>query len=131
MLEIYNEQIRDLFSGIPAKDRPKGGLKVRDNPSSGPFVAGLTKNAVQNYSQVEKLMELGAAARTVAATNMNATSSRAHTVFTVVLTQVSKSPETNKQMKKTSKINLIDLAGSERANGRRLPAGRFRTRAAR
>ena len=72
--------------------------------------------SVQNYDDVEKLMNLGAAARTVAATNMNSTSSRAHTVFTVILTQQQKSPDTGKIMKKTSKINLVDLAGSERAN---------------
>ena len=72
--------------------------------------------SVQNYDDVEKLMNLGVAARTVAATNMNSTSSRAHTVFTVILTQQQKSPDTGKIMKKTSKINLVDLAGSERAN---------------
>ena len=116
MLEIYNETVRDLFSGVPASKAPKGGLKVRDNPKTGPFVQGLTKNAVACYRDVEKLMDLGAAARTVAATNMNATSSRAHTVFTVVLTQTQTSTDTGKAMKKTSKINLIDLAGSERAN---------------
>ena len=93
-----------------------GGLKVRDSLQTGPFVSGLTKNAVETYADVEKLMDLGAAARTVASTNMNATSSRAHTVFTVVLTQEEKSIETGKVMKKTSKINLVDLAGSERAN---------------
>ena len=116
MLEIYNEQIRDLFSSVPRDKLAKGGLKVRDSAQTGPFVAGLTKNAVNNYLDVEKLMDLGAKARTVAATNMNATSSRAHTVFTVVLTQEILSKETNKVMKKMSKINLVDLAGSERAN---------------
>ena len=116
MLEIYNEQIRDLFSSVPRDKTAKGGLKVRDSASTGPFVMGLTKNAVQNYEDVEKLMNLGVAARTVAATNMNATSSRAHTVFTVILTQQQKSTATGKIMKKTSKINLVDLAGSERAN---------------
>ena len=75
-----------------------------------------TLASVQNYDDVEKLMNLGVAARTVAATNMNSTSSRAHTVFTVILTQQQKSPDTGKIMKKTSKINLVDLAGSERAN---------------
>ena len=116
MLEIYNEQIRDLFSSVPRNKLQKGGLKVRDSASTGPFVAGLTKNAVETYKDVEKLMDLGVAARTVAATNMNATSSRAHTVFTVILTQQEKSNTTGKVMKKTSKINLVDLAGSERAN---------------
>ena len=34
-----------------------------------------------------QLMEAGTKARTVHATNMNATSSRAHTVFQIILTQ--------------------------------------------
>ena len=45
MLEIYNEQIRDLFSSVPRNKMAKGGLKVRDSAATGPFVMGLTKNA--------------------------------------------------------------------------------------
>jgi kinesin family member 1 len=46
---------------------------------------------------------------------MNATSSRAHTVVTIVFEQIRKGAD-GKQMTKTSEINLVDLAGSERAN---------------
>jgi len=38
-------------------------------------------------SQIEDIMDEGSKARTVAATNMNATSSRSHAVFTIVFTQ--------------------------------------------
>ena len=37
MLEIYNEQVRDL----QVKTNPKGGLKVRQHPKLGVQVAGL------------------------------------------------------------------------------------------
>uniref|UniRef100_A0A8C6XY17 plus-end-directed kinesin ATPase n=1 Tax=Naja naja TaxID=35670 RepID=A0A8C6XY17_NAJNA len=54
--------------------------------------------------------------RTVAATNMNETSSRSHAVFTIVFTQKKHDAETNMSTEKVSKISLVDLAGSERAD---------------
>lgn len=56
MLEIYNEQVRDLLS----KDNPKGGLSVRQNPKLGMFyVEGLKKVPVGCYAEIEKRMEQG------------------------------------------------------------------------
>jgi len=112
MLEIYNEQVRDLLT----KDNPKGGLQVRQNPKEGSFyVQNLKKVAVGSYIEIEKRTEEGTSNRTVAATQMNATSSRAHTVVTIVFSQISKN-EAGQETKKTSVINLVDLAGSERAD---------------
>ena len=56
-------------------------------------------------------------ARTVAATNMNATSSRAHTIFQIILTQTKVDTAAGKATDKVAIINLIDLAGSERQSG--------------
>ena len=56
----------------------------------------------------------GTANRTVASTNMNATSSRAHTVVTIVFDQITK--KEGGETKKSSVMNLVDLAGSERAD---------------
>jgi hypothetical protein len=62
-------------------------------------------------------MEEGIKSRTVAPTNMNATSSRSHAVFTLVLTQTLE-PDAKgfggRQI--VSKIHMVDLAGSERAD---------------
>ena len=56
MLEIYNEQVRDLLS----KDNPKGGLAVRQNPKLGMFyVQNLKKVPVGSYSEIEMRMEQG------------------------------------------------------------------------
>lgn len=56
MLEIYNEQVRDLLS----KECPKGGLQVRQNPKLGYFyVQDLKKVPVGSYSEIEKRMEQG------------------------------------------------------------------------
>ncbi|CAK8695890.1 unnamed protein product [Clavelina lepadiformis] len=112
MLEIYNEQVRDLLT----KDNPRGGLQVRQNPKLGLFyVEKLKKVAVGSYNEIERRMEEGTANRTVASTQMNATSSRAHTVVTITFDQIQKN-EAGQETKKSSSINLVDLAGSERAD---------------
>lgn len=54
--------------------------------------------------------------RTVAATNMNETSSRSHAVFTIFFTQQRQDSTTGLATEKVSKISLVDLAGSERAD---------------
>lgn len=109
-LEIYNERVRDLLN--PSN---KGNLKVREHPSTGPYVEDLAKLAVQSFQEIENLMDEGNKARTVAATNMNETSSRSHAVFTLTLTQKRHDTETNMDTEKVAKISLVDLAGSERA----------------
>lgn len=55
MLEIYNEQVRDLLS----KDNPKGGLQVRQNPKIGFYVQDLKKVPVGSYKEIEMRMEQG------------------------------------------------------------------------
>ncbi|XP_063722151.1 kinesin-like protein KIF28 [Symsagittifera roscoffensis] len=110
MLEIYNEQVRDLLT----KNSPKGGLAVRQHPSMGFYVDNLKKVPVGSYKEIEARMEEGTKNRTVASTNMNATSSRAHTVVTITFDQVTEA-EDGSRMKKSSTMNLVDLAGSERA----------------
>ncbi|KAL1603640.1 hypothetical protein SLS60_005228 [Paraconiothyrium brasiliense] len=109
-LEIYNEKVRDLLN--PSN---KGNLKVREHPSTGPYVEDLAKLVVRSFAEIENLMDEGNKARTVAATNMNETSSRSHAVFTLILTQKQKDVEMKMSGEKVAKISLVDLAGSERA----------------
>ncbi|RMZ83502.1 hypothetical protein DV737_g1540, partial [Chaetothyriales sp. CBS 132003] len=109
-LEIYNERVRDLLN-----PSTKGNLRVREHPSTGPYVEDLAKLAVQSFAEIEDLMDEGNKARTVAATNMNETSSRSHAVFTLTLTQKRHDVETRMDTEKVAKISLVDLAGSERA----------------
>ena len=109
-LEIYNEKVRDLLN--PAN---KGNLKVREHPSTGPYVEDLAKLVVRSNDEIENLMDEGNKARTVAATNMNETSSRSHAVFTLTLTQKKHDEDTKMDAERVAKISLVDLAGSERA----------------
>lgn len=58
-------------------------------------------------------MEEGNKHRTVGATLMNATSSRAHTIIQVEFKQITTFQ--GRKAEKLSVINLVDLAGSEKA----------------
>ncbi|KAI4809416.1 hypothetical protein KUCAC02_018299 [Chaenocephalus aceratus] len=82
----------------------------------GPYVEDLSKLAVTSYNDIQDLMESGNKARTVAATNMNETSSRSHAVFNIIFTQKKHDMDSENTSEKVSKISLVDLAGSERAD---------------
>uniref|UniRef100_A0A8B9KJS9 Kinesin-like protein n=1 Tax=Astyanax mexicanus TaxID=7994 RepID=A0A8B9KJS9_ASTMX len=110
-MEIYCERVRDLLN-----PKNKGNLRVREHPLLGPYVEDLSKLAVTSYNDIQDLMDSGNKARTVAATNMNETSSRSHAVFNIIFTQRRHDSETDNTSEKVSKISLVDLAGSERAD---------------
>ncbi len=82
---------------------------------------------VDSYKAIEDKMNEGTTNRTIASTNMNATSSRAHTIVGITFVQKKKN-SSGKEVSKTSVNNLVDLAGSERvantgATGDRLKEG--------
>ncbi|KAL1122335.1 hypothetical protein AAG570_003740 [Ranatra chinensis] len=110
-MEIYCERVRDLLN-----PKNKGNLRVREHPLLGPYVEDLSKLAVTSYQDIHDLIDEGNKARTVAATNMNETSSRSHAVFTIFFTQQRFDSLTSLTTEKVSKISLVDLAGSERAD---------------
>ena len=141
MLEIYNERIRDLFVPFTAtgggrassQELNRAGLKLRDSPSLGVVVEGLRACPVGGFDALERLMANGTKNRTIAATNMNETSSRAHTIFMVKLTQtrverteLGGGEARVKATDRTSVLNLVDLAGSERQRGSGAAGDRLR-----
>ena len=123
-IEIYNEQVKDLFWRSTPGRAKTTVLKVRTHPTDGAFVDQLTMLEPVNWRDCLKKIEKGVAERTVAATLMNDESSRSHSVFQIILTQTetvhirSDDPDDRYSKpityKKISKINLVDLAGSER-----------------
>ncbi|VDP24916.1 unnamed protein product [Schistosoma curassoni] len=110
-MEIYCERVRDLLD-----PKSKGNLRVREHPILGPYVEDLSKCAVISFDEINELIDVGNKARTVAATNMNETSSRSHAVFTIVVTQKIEDLSYGTTSEKVSKISLVDLAGSERSD---------------
>lgn len=84
---------------------------MRQHPTSGYFYPqGLRIVPVGSYSDIERRIKEGTENRTIAATNMNATSSRAHTIVTIYFDQVTRND--TEDTKKSSVINLVDLAGA-------------------
>jgi kinesin family protein 5 len=102
-LQVYRETIGDLLN--PAKQN----LPVREHPSKGVYVDGLTQTYVASYADIMDVLTLGDSARAVASTNMNAVSSRSHSVFIMQVSQ-----KTEEGSTKTGRLNLVDLAGSEK-----------------
>uniref|UniRef100_A0A3B4XHK9 Kinesin family member 1A n=1 Tax=Seriola lalandi dorsalis TaxID=1841481 RepID=A0A3B4XHK9_SERLL len=94
-MEIYCERVRDLLN-----PKNKGNLRVREHPLMGPYVEDLSKLAVTSYNDIQDLMDSGNKARTVAATNMNETSSRSHAVFNIIFTQKKQDMETDNTSEK-------------------------------
>ena len=136
--EIYMEKVKDLLvdnggpGSSPGSASPtivaSPALRVREHPKLGPYVDGATTVHVHSYEQVLALLELGNRNRRVAATDMNATSSRSHAIFTIRYSKTRQDIDTQAMLEQTSKLNLIDLAGSENANaagtkGERLKEG--------
>lgn len=126
MLEIYNERIQDLLAD--PNQRKTGGLNLRNHPKTGPYVQDLQVRPVTSYIDIQAAIDDGMKSRTVASTQMNATSSRAHTIATIKFTQTKVNVETMKANDIVSDMQLVDLAGSERAastgaSGARLKEG--------
>ncbi len=61
-------------------------MDVKEHPKLGVTVFGMSTVPVASYKEIEKWIDVGTSNRTVGATNMNATSSRAHTVTTITFT---------------------------------------------
>ncbi|KAF0700470.1 Aste57867_8999 [Aphanomyces stellatus] len=126
--EIYNEIIYDLLDSrsvvrvsvvvVNLSNSPRGnknkGLEIKEHSVLGIYVKDLQERVVESREEVLELMTLGASNRTVGYTNMNAESSRSHSIFVVKIHQKDSSDETKNVF---AKVNLVDLAGSERAAG--------------
>ncbi|XP_070688470.1 kinesin-like protein KIF14 [Pempheris klunzingeri] len=126
--EVYNEKIHDLLVARDEPNQRRMPLRVREHPVHGPYVADLSANIVNSYSDIQGWLKLGNKQRATAATGMNDKSSRSHSVFTLVMTQTQtefvEGEEHDHSI--TSRINLVDLAGSERCNSAQTSGDRLR-----
>ena len=119
MLEIYNEELRDLLGKGP----PAGKKHTINVTGSGneEIVSYLEWVDVTDAPKVSFLLAKAMAQRQVAATAANDQSSRSHMVFMMSVEGVNS--QTGQRLRGV--INLVDLAGSERlarsqAEGQRL-----------
>jgi kinesin family protein 3/17 len=108
-LEIYNEEVRDLLG----KD-PKSQLELKENLDTGVYVKDLTTFVVKSAIEIDQVMQSGKKNRSVGSTLMNASSSRSHSIFTIVCECAEDKADGSKPSIRVGKLNLVDLAGSER-----------------
>lgn len=91
-IEIYNKGVYDLLTE-----------NSQDKLSIGQNFMGGTKRLVRELEDARRILSDGNKNRHVRKTNMNASSSRSHAIFTIHVVRA------NTQ----SAMNLVDLAGSE------------------
>ncbi|CAM9524808.1 unnamed protein product, partial [Chrysoparadoxa australica] len=120
-LEIYNEEMRDLLN----PDTPK--LHIREDPRKGVYVDA-HEEIVTSFDKILDALRYGEKQRHVDSTEMNARSSRSHTIFRIVveskqhydarlgayqieLSHLRQSDVDDAVLVAT--LNLVDLAGSE------------------
>ena len=88
-LEIYNEEIRDLLvekkKNLPPGQKGEHKLDLKEDPNKGVYVKDLTCLIVKSIPEIERAMNIGNNNRMVGETQMNATSSRSHSIFTIYL----------------------------------------------
>lgn len=79
MVEIYNEQIRDLI------DTSKDNLRIHESKGKGVYLQDVAEVDITEEQQIYELMKLGNGNRSIAATQMNAESSRSHSIFILTI----------------------------------------------
>jgi len=109
MVELYLENLKDLL--MPKKS-DGNSLEIKKNAHGMVIVEGAHEVPIESVDQANKIFEYGLDNRKTASTNMNATSSRSHLVFSIVINA------RNKQtgQKTVGKLSMVDLAGSERVS---------------
>ncbi|CAN7036032.1 unnamed protein product [Brassica rapa subsp. trilocularis] len=113
MLEIYNEQVRDLLATNGQTSRyPFLRLYIRNSSQDGINVPDATLVPVSTTSDVISLMNLGQKNRAVSATAMNDRSSRSHSCLTVHV----QGRDLTSGATLRGSMHLVDLAGSERVD---------------
>lgn len=116
-LQIYCEIISDLL--VPSNTQ----LSIRERSGGTVYVEGLSRAQINSLEELTNVLNQGDANRVVAATNMNAVSSRSHAALIVTILskadaasgQAKSMPGADSQLRERSLV-LVDLSGSERAS---------------
>ncbi|KAG5541912.1 hypothetical protein RHGRI_021665 [Rhododendron griersonianum] len=106
VLEVYNEQIRDLLATSSTSKK----LEVKQASEGAHHVPGIVEARVENIKKVWDILRVGSNARAVGSNNVNEHSSRSHCLLCIMVRAKSLINGECTQ----SKLWLVDLAGSER-----------------
>eukprot|EP01018_Ginkgo_biloba_P002892 Gb_07814 [translate_table: standard] len=119
MIEIYNEQVRDLLTSDGSHKRL--GIRSISQPN-GLSVPDASMLSVESTTDVLDLMKIGQRNRAVGATALNERSSRSHSVLTV---HVQGTDFASGAILRGC-LHLVDLAGSERVDRSEVTGDRLR-----
>lgn len=106
---------------------PSPQLRIRQHPTHGPYVEGLSHVKVRDVEGVMHQLTCGMRERATAETRMNEHSSRSHALLQLNITRVSAVREEEAVVTRTRvcKVSLVDLAGSERISQSGATGDRF------
>lgn len=106
-MQIYNEKLFDLLEDRESKHP----LLIRENRYNGVYVQGLTEYVVTSMEDCLTLLFRGERNRIIRQTRLNMFSSRSHTIFQI---QIENTKVDSQGKLRRAKLNLCDLAGSEK-----------------
>ncbi|XP_050974649.1 centromere-associated protein E isoform X3 [Labeo rohita] len=125
-MEIYNETVTDLLCDS-WKRKP---LEIREGNYKNVYVADLTEELVTSPEQALSWITKGEKNRHYGKTKMNQRSSRSHTIFRMILESRERSDPASGENADgaiiVSHLNLVDLAGAERASQTGAEGARFK-----
>lgn len=110
-MEIYNERIFDLLDDKTGETQ---NLQICEDTKGGKgvYIRGITMKDVATEQHALNELFNGELGRTTACHKLNKRSNRSHCIFTIYVTQRSRTGVSERVTH--SKLNLVDLAGSER-----------------
>lgn len=120
-VEIYNNSVFDLLEDGPPNTKNLPVKIIREDAAHNMYVHGVTEVEIKSAEDAFNAFYLGLKRKRMAHTNLNAESSRSHSIFTIRLVQapvdeVGEAVIQNKKFLSISQLSLVDLAGSERTN---------------
>ncbi|KAM3262974.1 hypothetical protein ACQJBY_053246 [Aegilops geniculata] len=106
VLEVYNEQIRDLLATSPSSKK----LEIKQAGEGSHHVPGIVEAKVEDINEVWDVLQTGSNSRAVGSNNVNEHSSRSHCMLCIMV----RAKNLLNGDCTRSKLWLVDLAGSER-----------------
>nr|XP_002124655.2 kinesin-like protein KIF23 isoform X1 [Ciona intestinalis] len=133
-VEIYNDYVYDLLGEVQLdpfqRPKPPQSKRLREDKKKNMFVYGVSQIEVTSTEEAFAVFQQGQERRRIAHTQLNAESSRSHSILNIRLVQAPLDPLgedllQEKSLICASQLSLVDLAGSERmtrtgAGGERL-----------
>jgi kinesin family protein 23 len=129
-IEIYNNYIYDLLDEsqpVQTAQSDKESKNLKEDPKGCMYIKDVNECEVKSTEEAFELMNRAQRKRVVAYTDLNAESSRSHSIFTIRIVQSPAGFNNGQQAPiYVSQLSLVDLAGSERTKRTKNTGSRLR-----